>query len=68
MLKSIFLFVVTVILFSGCHRYHHNVSTVIRPAIIFSPFHYTTKYHHGYKRNHHHSHRKHYSHRRGRGH
>ncbi|MAD42221.1 MAG: hypothetical protein CL623_07500 [Arcobacter sp.] len=62
MLKSIFLLITTVILFSGCHRYHHNVRTVVSPAIIFKPFHFKSKYHHNY-RGHYNSYYK-----RGRGH
>ena len=62
MLKSIFLLFITIILFSGCHRYHHNVRTVISPAIIFSPFHFQSRYHHDYRGNY-----KPY-HKRGRGH
>lgn len=68
MLKSIFLLIVTIVLFSGCHRYHHSVRTVISPAIIFSPFHYSTKHNHGYKGHYRSYDRRNYSHRRGRGH
>lgn len=67
MLKSIILFIVTIILFSGCHRYHHNVRTVISPSIIFSPFHFKSRYNHEYRGNYRSYHRNHYSH-RGRGH
>ncbi|KAB7886028.1 hypothetical protein [Poseidonibacter ostreae] len=51
MLKSIFLLFICIILFSGCHRYHHNVRTVISPAIIFKPFHFKSRYHHDYRGN-----------------
>jgi hypothetical protein len=67
MLKSIVLLIVSIILFSGCHRYNHNVRTIISPAIIFSPFHYSTKHNQGYRGNHRSYHRNSYSH-RGRRH
>ena len=65
MLKSIFLLITTVILFTGCHRFHPIVSTaVIVPAVIVSPFVYRPYYHgyfkshrgghRGYNRGHHH--------------
>jgi len=47
MLKSIFLLIVSIIFFSGCHRYHHNVRPIISPTIIFKPFHFKSKYNHG---------------------
>jgi hypothetical protein len=68
MLKSMFLLVTCIILFSGCHRYHHNVRTIISPTVIFKPFHFNTRYNHGYRGHKHHYHRGYYSNRRGRGH
>ena len=53
MQKSIFLLVLTLILFSGCHRYHHNVRTIISPTIIFKPFHFQSRYNHDYRGNYH---------------
>ncbi|APW64649.1 MULTISPECIES: hypothetical protein [Arcobacteraceae] len=48
MLKSIFLLITTVILFTGCHRLHPIVSAaVIVPAVIISPF-VHKPYHRGY--------------------
>jgi hypothetical protein len=49
MLKNIFLLFITIIFFSGCHRYHHNVRTIISPTIIFKPFHFNSSYHHNYR-------------------
>lgn len=63
MLKSIFLLIVTILIFSGCHRYHHSVRAVIIPTLIFEPFHIRS-YHNGYSRGHGNHHRRHNS-RRG---
>lgn len=63
MLKSIFLLIATVILFTGCHRFHHGL-IIASPAVILSPFHIKS-YHHGYTRGHGHYNRAYYRHRRG---
>ena len=34
MLKSILVLIITVFIFSGCHRYHHNIHARIIPTIV----------------------------------
>lgn len=51
MLKSIFLLITVVILFSGCHRFHPIAqAAIVVPAVIISPFIYKP-YHRGYYNN-----------------
>jgi len=62
MIRKTYLALPLFLFFIGCYRYHHNVRTVVSPAIIFKPFHFKSKYHHNY-RGHYNSYYK-----RGRGH
>ena len=57
MFKSIILLITTLILFSGCHRFHPAIAAaVIVPAIIVSPF-VHRPYYNGYSRGHGNHHR-----------
>jgi fumarate reductase subunit D len=60
MIRSILLVVITVFLFSGCHRYNHNIHARIIPTIIISHLLFRG-YERNYHRQQHHNH-----HRRGR--
>ena len=59
MIKSIILLIITLVLFSGCHRFHPVAAAIITvPALIISPI---------FNRPHHHHHNRHYKTHRLRG-